>query len=110
VADTTTKQKALIASIRDSISDAYGFVRGSQYTKRVSQTTYEQLVDAAIGKIRGTPGVVTTRPSKLARIETVRSNLVSALEVVKDTPVTAWVWGTDQAVANKDNANPPENA
>ena len=104
----TTQQKSLIASVRDSISDAYGFVRGAQYTKQVSQTTYEQMIDAAIAKIRGTTGVVTTRPCKLDRIEAVRNSLVAAVKAVQDTPVSSWVWGTDQDVTDKDKANTPE--
>ncbi len=106
---STTKQRDLIASVRDAISDAYGFVRGAQYTKQVAKTTYEQLVDSAIAKIRGTTGVSTTRPCKLDRIKAVQTNLVAAVEAVKNTPLDSWVWGTDQDVADKDKANTPEN-
>lgn len=103
-----TKQKDLIASVRDAISDAYGFVRGAQYTKQVAQTTYEQLVDAAIASIKGTEGVATTRPCKLDRIQAVRDSLTAAVKAVQGTPMDSWVWGTDQDVANKDKANTPE--
>ena len=104
-----TKQKSLIASVRDSLSDAYGFVRGAQFTKQTAHTTYEQLADQAIARIRGTEGVTTTRPCKLDRIQAVKDNLTTAVKALQDTPVDAWVWGTGQDVADKDKANTPEN-
>lgn len=104
-----TKQRELIASVRDALSDAYGFVRGAQYTKQVAQTIYEQLVDSAIAKIRGTTGVVTSRPCKLDRIKEVQNSLIAVVEMVKGTPIDAWVWGTDQDVSATDKANTPEN-
>jgi len=106
--DVKTQQKALIASVRDSLSDAYAFVRGAQYTRQVGQTTYEQLVDAAIAKIKGTTNVQTSRPSKLQRIASIQQNLVAALQVLRSTPVEAWTWGSDQEVQDKDKANTAE--
>jgi hypothetical protein len=107
VADINTKQRELIAGVRDSISDAYAFVRGAQYNRQVGSTTYEELLDTAIGKIRGTPNVQTSRPCKLDRIQAVQDNLTSALTAVQNTPVEEWIWGTDQDVPDKDKANIP---
>lgn len=103
-----TKQQQLIASVRDALSDAYGFVRGAQYTRQVAQTTTEQLIDAAIAKIRGTTGVVTSRPCKLDRITEVETSLIAVVEKVKNTPVEDWVWGTGQDVSSADRANTSE--
>jgi hypothetical protein len=105
VADVKTKQKELISSVRDSISDAYVFFRGAQFTKQVGATTYEELVDTAIGKIRGTSNVQTSRPCKLDRVQAVQDNLTAALAAVRNTPVEEWIWGTDQDVLDKDKAN-----
>lgn len=109
VADTPQKQQqAQIAQVRDYISDAYAFVRGAQYNKTAANTTYEQLLDAAVDKIEGTAGVKSGRPNKLDRIAAIRTNLTTALDALKNTPPESWEWGSATAVEDADRANTSE--
>ena len=111
MADTlASQQKAQIAQVRDYISDAYAFVRGSQYTKTAANITYEQLLDAAIEKIEGAVGAFTGRPNKLTRIQVIQTNLTTALKALRETSPEDWDWGSDAAVEDKDKANTSENA
>ena len=74
----------LAEQLRQSISDAYGFVEGQERTESFAATTFEDLLDAQIERLQGTG--TELRPNVLDRIAKVKAGLVSAVAAIKAQP------------------------
>lgn len=107
---TVKKQDFLKLEMRRILGDAYDFVRGSEYTKTVSQITYEQLMDEAINKIEGTKGRKDDRATRLERIKRIKQEIVTAVTTVKKQPAGAWGFDGKPEVDKEDLANTSETA
>jgi len=103
--DAKTAQKKLNLKMRGIINDAYAFVRGREFTKKLANTTYEQLVDEAIEHIEGTSGKVPLRPTLLTRIETIKTEIKTAVETVSKKGTS--YWSLDNQEDPKDSVNTP---
>jgi hypothetical protein len=102
------KQKLLNLQLRQVMSDAYTFVRSRQYTETVANITYEELLDAAIGKIEGTSGRSDVRATRLDRVQKLKEQISSAVTNIKKRPPQEWAIESDDNVADRDAANTPE--
>lgn len=103
--DAKTAQKKLNLAMRDIIGSAYGFVRGREYTKQMANVTYEQLIDEAIDHIEGTPGKATLRPTLLARIAKIKSEIEGAVKTVKSKSVNYWALDNQDSNVNTDETD-----
>jgi hypothetical protein len=102
--DDATKKNL---SIRESIGDAYGFVRGSEYTKTVGNVTYAELLSLAIDRLNGNDDSGNTRASRLERVQQIKDGIKSLVDTVKKQPPEAWTIDKYD-IAPDDAANPPE--
>lgn len=105
------KQTQLNLQMREILGNAYGFIRGREYTKSFANITYEELLDAAIEKI-GTANMPTgNRPSILERIAKIQNEIAAAVKTVKSQPPSSWVLAsTDNNLTTDQLANPPPEA
>ena len=102
------KQTQLNLQMREILGDAYGFVRGREYTKSIANLTYEELLDAAIERIEGTQGRTGIRATLLERIAKVQNEIKTAVKTVKSKPPEEWVIASqDQQLDANQLANPP---
>ena len=102
------KQTQLNLQMREILGDAYGFIRGREYTKSFASLSYEELLDAAIEKIEGSQGNTTIRPPVLVRIASIQNAIKQAVTTVKSQPPSSWVIAsTDQNLTEDELANPP---
>ena len=100
---------AMNQNMRQILNDAYAFVRGCDYNQTVANITYEELLDAAIGRIEGTPtDTGNVRSTKLQRIAKIKNDLTSAVDTIKAKPASAWVANNADAVQPDDSVNTPE--
>lgn len=95
MADPKTTQKKLNLAMREILNNAYAFVRSREYTKQMANVTYEQLLDAAIDRIEGTPGKAPLRPRALERIKKLKTEIEQAVKTVKAKPPTDWSLAED---------------
>jgi len=103
-----TAQTQLNLQMREILGNAYLFVRSREYTKTIANLTYEELLDAAIGRIEGTQGRTEIRPTLLERIAKIKNEIVSAVKTVKSKPPNEWVIASeDQNLDANQLANPP---
>lgn len=94
--------------MREILANAYGFVRGRQYTESIANITYEELLDRAIDRIEGTKGRSEVRATKLDRIKKIKEEVAQAVTIVKSKPPQDWAIEGDERVESKDKQNTPE--
>jgi hypothetical protein len=107
-ASTKSKQTKLNLQMREILGNAYGFVRGREYTKSVANITYEQLLDAAIDRIEGTKGRSDVRDTILDRVKKIKEEISTAVDTVKKRPPHEWVIESDDKSSKEDMANTEE--
>lgn len=105
---TPSKQTKLNLKMREILGDAYGFVRGREYTRQIANTTYEQLLDRAIHAIEGTKGQNEVRATKIERIAKIKTEVANAVATVKKRPPESWAIESDSRVDSKDLVNTEE--
>ena len=103
-----SKQTKLNLKMRELLANAYGFVRGRQYTDSIANITYEELIDKAIGRIEGTKGRSEVRATKLDRIKKIKNEVAQAVKTVKAKPPSAWKIENDDRVESQDKQNTKE--
>jgi hypothetical protein len=108
MATTKSKQNKLNLQMREILGNAYGFVRGREYTKSVANITYEQLLDAAIDRIEGTKGRTEVRGTILDRIKKIKEEVSQAVDTVKKRPPHEWVIESEDRSSKEDLANTEE--
>lgn len=108
MATTKSKQNKLNLQMREILGNAYAFVRGREYTKSVSNITYEQLLDAAIGRIEGTEGRSDVRGTILDRVKKIKEEVGQAVDTVKKRPPHEWVIESDDQSSKEDAVNTEE--
>lgn len=109
MADTANKQQTkLKMQMREILGNAYSFVRGRQYTKTISNITYEELIDAAIDRIEGTQGVTNVRSTIKDRVKKIKEEIVQAVDTVKKQPPSYWQIESDDRVEPADAQNTEE--
>ena len=106
--DKKSQQLAQNLKMREIMSDAYTFVRSRQYVQTVANLTYEELLDAAVGRIEGKSDKGEVRATRLERVMKLRDQIGSAVDTVKSKPPESWVIEGDGKVEDKDAANTPE--
>jgi hypothetical protein len=102
--DAKSEQTKLNLRMREIVNNAYSFVRGREYTKQMSNVTFEQLLDEAIDRIEGTPGKVPLRATNLDRVKKIKNDITSAVDTIKAKPPSSWVLTED----TEENVNTPE--
>ena len=105
---TKERQKRLNLQLRETLANAYTFIRSRQYTESVANITYEELLDQAVGRIEGTEGRNEVRSTKLERVQKIKSEISQAVATVKSRPPQEWAIEGDENVAEEDRANTPE--
>jgi hypothetical protein len=70
--------------LRQSISNAYAFVRGQEVADSFLAITFEEVLDQQIARIED-PGT-DIRPNVLDRITKIKENILSAIETIKQQP------------------------
>ena len=102
------KQTQLNLQMREILGNAYGFIRGREYTKSIANVTFEQLLDAAIERI-GTPNQSSgIRASALERIAKIQNEIATAVTTVKSKPPSSWVIASQsQDLTANQLQNPP---
>lgn len=95
-------------TIREVINDAYTFVRGCYYVRTVANTTYEELVDAAIERIKGTNGRSAIRPTKLQRIAELKEKISKQVDLAKTIPPQDFVLTEGEQIDESEKANTAE--
>jgi hypothetical protein len=108
MAKTAAKQNKLNLQMREILADAYGFVRGRQFTETFANITYEELLDKAIDRIEGTKGRSDVRSTKLDRVKKIKESVKIAVTTVKARPPREWAIEGDQALDSKDSQNTAE--
>jgi len=103
--DTKTADKKLNLKMRGILSDAYSFVRGREYTKKLGNTTYEQLIDEAIERIEGTSGKQPLRPTLLTRIASIKADIKTAVATVSKKDINYWSLEKQEENANTDETD-----
>ena len=103
-----SKQTKLNLKMREMLANAYGFVRGRQYTDSIANITYEELLDKAIGRIEGTKGRSEVRATKLDRIKKIKNEIAQAVTTVKSKPPSAWKIENDDRINSEDKQNTKE--
>lgn len=89
---------------REVLGNAYGFVRSCQFTRTFANLTYEELLDAAIGRIEGDSSRSEVRSTKLERIAQIKDTIVKTVVEAKKLPPAYWVFTAN----DEDNANTTE--
>lgn len=101
------EKTAMNLSMRQTINDAYAFVRGNDFNKYVSHLTYEELLSLAIDRIDGSQTGGTVRATRLVRIAQIKSRIATAVQTVSSKPPSAWIIEGDE-IESEDLANTPE--
>lgn len=78
----------LSLQLRVAVNNAYAFVKGQEITQSFSSVTWEDLAAAQVQRISGK--ATPTRPSVIARIQKVESDIVSAAQKIKQIPPEAF--------------------
>lgn len=84
----TPRNDDLSLQLRQTISDAYAFVRSREVSSSFSAVTFEDLAQQQLERLsgNGTP----TRPSYAARVEGVANAVRAAAEKIKSLPADAF--------------------
>ena len=105
---TAKKQTLLKLQMREVLGNAYSFVRGREYTKTISNITYEELLDAAIDRIEGTKGRSVVRATILDRVKKIKDEIGNAVTTVKKQPPSYWQLESDDKTDPEEAMNTPE--
>ena len=103
--DPATEQRKLNLKMRGILNDAYSFVRGREFTKKLGNITYEQLVDEAIDRIDGTPGKQPLRPTLLTRIASLKADIKTAVATVSKKSINYWSLDNQDENVNTDETD-----
>lgn len=79
----------LALKLREVISNAYGFVRGSETVSSFSAITFEDLAQQQLDRLTGKG--TATRPNLLARTQRIEADLVAIADRIKQTPPEAFL-------------------
>jgi hypothetical protein len=77
-------QEMLYLEQRQAINNAYSSLEGQAVAESFSAFTFEEAADAQIERIEG-PGT-QIRPNLLVRTESIRLNVLKAIEQIKEVP------------------------
>jgi len=94
--------------MREVLGNAYGFVRGRQYTETIANITYEELLDAAIDRIEGVKGRSDVRGTKLDRVISIKDEITQAVDTVKKLPPNQWQLQNEESTSEEDAMNTEE--